>query len=99
MNIFAIERGDERAVQPLNDGVREEVALVLDFLDFVGLVPDGLVGGEHRLEEPRPALQLVGERLEVGVELFFAGNQAEGQSRSFRLPADAGRSDEKRAGL
>ena len=40
VDVFAIERGDEGAMQALDDLVGEEVALVLDFLDLVGLVPD-----------------------------------------------------------
>ena len=40
VDVFAVERRHERAVQPLDDLVGEEVALVLDFLDLVGLVPD-----------------------------------------------------------
>jgi hypothetical protein len=40
VNVFAVERRDERAIEPLDDAVREEVALVLDFLDLVGLAPD-----------------------------------------------------------
>jgi hypothetical protein len=34
VDVLAVERRDERAVQPLDDLVREEVALVLDFLDL-----------------------------------------------------------------
>ena len=40
VDVLAIERRDERAVEPLDDLVGQEVALVLDFLDLVGLVPD-----------------------------------------------------------
>jgi hypothetical protein len=50
---------------------------VLDFLDLVGLAPDRLVGREHRLEQTGPLLQLVGQRLEIVVELFFARDQVE----------------------
>ena len=53
VDVFAVERRDERAVQPLDDLVRQEVALVLDFLDLVGLVPDRALGREHLLEQPR----------------------------------------------
>ena len=72
VDVLAIERRDERPVQPLDDLVRQEVALVLDFLDLVGLVPDRMLRREHLLEQPRAALQLVGQRLEVGVELLFS---------------------------
>ena len=40
VDVLAVERRDEGAVQALDDLVGQEVALVLDFLDFVGLVPD-----------------------------------------------------------
>ena len=53
VDVLAIERGDEGAVQALDDLVGQEVALVLDFLDLVRLVPDRLVGREHRLEQSR----------------------------------------------
>ena len=43
VDVFAVDRRDERAVEALDDLVREEVALVLDFLDLVGLVPDRVV--------------------------------------------------------
>ena len=77
VDVLAIERRDERAVEALDDLVRQEVALVLDFLDLVGLVPDRALRREHLLEQPGAALQLVGERLEIGVELLFARNQSE----------------------
>ncbi len=52
---------------------------MLDFLDLVGLVPDRLVGRQHLLEQHGAALQLVGQRLEVAVELLFARNQTKRQ--------------------
>ena len=55
VDVLAIDRGDECPVQPLDDFVGEEVALVLDFLDLVGLVPDRMVGRPHLLEQPRAA--------------------------------------------
>ena len=61
--------------------VRQKVAFVLDFLDLVGLVPDRTVGLEHLLEQPRPMLELGGERLEIGVELLFARNQSKRHRR------------------
>ena len=60
VDVFAINRRDERAVEALDDLVGQEVALVLDFLDLVGLVPDRLVGREHLFEQARALLQLVG---------------------------------------
>ena len=57
----------------------QEIALVLDFLDLFGFVPGRLVGGEHLLEQRGAALELVGQRLEVSVELLFARNQTKCQ--------------------
>ena len=53
VDVFAIERRHERAVQALDEFVRQEVALVLDFLDLVGLVPERLIGREHGVEQDR----------------------------------------------
>jgi hypothetical protein len=61
--------------------VRQEVALVLDLLDLVGLVPDRVLGVEHLLEHPRAVLQLGSQRLEIGVELLFARNQSKRHRR------------------
>ena len=54
VDVFAIERRHERAVEALDDLVGQEVALVLDLLDLVRLVPDRLVRGEHRSSSPAP---------------------------------------------
>jgi len=51
--------------------VSQEIALVLDFLDLVRLVPRSGDLVRASIEEPRADFQLVGERLEVRVELFF----------------------------
>ena len=48
-------------LQPLDDLVRQEVALVLDLLDLVRLVPDGLVGREHLVEQVRADADLLGQ--------------------------------------
>ena len=67
--------------------MREEVAFVLDFLDLVGLVPHRPLRREHRLEQRGAFFQLVGERLEVLVELLLTRDQSEGHK-----PADCSRS-------
>ena len=77
VDVFAIERRDEGAVQALDDLVRDEVALVLDFLDLVGLVPDGPLGREHLFEEHRALLRLFGEGDEVVEKSLFARNESE----------------------
>ena len=55
VDVFAVERRDEGPVQALDDLVGQEVALVLDFLDLVGLVPDRMLRLEHLLEQPGAA--------------------------------------------
>ena len=81
-DVLAVERRDEGAVEALDDFVREEVALVLDLLDLVGLVPGGMFRRQHFLEQTGAAFQLVAKRLEIRVELFFAGKQSEGHQRA-----------------
>ena len=50
VDVLAVDRRDEGAVQALDDLVRQEVALVLDLLDLVGLVPDR---GDRARASPR----------------------------------------------
>ena len=80
MDVLAIEWRHEGPVQTLDDLVGEEVAFVLDLLDFVGLVPDRLVGGEHLLEQRRAAADLLGECDEIIKEPCFSWNQPERHS-------------------
>ena len=51
VDVFPIERRHERAVQALDNLVRQEVALVLDLLDLVRLVPERLFGREHLFQD------------------------------------------------
>ena len=81
MDVFAIERCHERAVEPLDDPVREEVAFVLDFLDFVGLPRTGS-GRHHFLEEARAALELIRKGLKVAVELLFPRDETQSKRQS-----------------
>ena len=54
VNVLPVDRRDEGAVEALDDLVGQEVALVLDFLDFVCLVPDGVFGRQHLFQQPAP---------------------------------------------
>ena len=81
VDVFAVERRDEGAVQPLDDVVGQEVALVLDFLDLVGLVPDRRIRRQHLLEQPGARLELVGKRLEIVVELLSRGISRNAKAR------------------
>ena len=63
-------------LKTLDDAVREEVALVLDLLDFFGLVPDRALGGDHVFEHLGAVIQLVGHREKIVVELLFPRNES-----------------------
>jgi uncharacterized protein Yka (UPF0111/DUF47 family) len=80
VDVLAVDRRDERPIEALDDLVGEEVALVLDFLDFVGLVPDGPIGSEHLLEQAGANAEFVGKGQKIAVELLLARNQAESHS-------------------
>src|SRR5438093_2812373 len=67
VDVLAVERRDERAVQALNDLVGQEVALVLDLLDFLRLVPDRTRRLEHVKQQPRSVPDLFGTRVDVVV--------------------------------
>src|SRR5439155_16618169 len=82
VDVFTIDRRDEGAVETLDDFVGEEVAFVLDFLDFVGFVPDRVFRGYHLLEEPGTPFELVCQRLKVLVEFLLSGNQSEWHRRA-----------------
>lgn len=89
VDVLAIERGDEGLMQPLDDFVGDEVALVLDFLDLVRLVPDRPVGRQHVPEHRRAEPDLFRHRHEVVEEPRLAGNQPERHSRlRLRILAD-----------
>jgi hypothetical protein len=77
VDIFAVERGDERAVEPIDDRPCPLVAAVLDVLD--GLSPGRVwrIARQHLLEHSGADADLLGQSDEVGVELFFFWNQAE----------------------
>ena len=53
MDVLAVDRRDEGLVEPLDDLVRQEVALVLDFLDLVRLVGDRRIGARTSLRAAR----------------------------------------------
>ena len=54
VDVLAVDRRDERAVQALDDLVRQEVAPVLEFLDLSAFAASGGFGGHHLLEGPGP---------------------------------------------
>ena len=83
-DVLPIERGDEGAVESLDDPVGHRVARVLDRLDLVGLVPQRLVRREHLLEQGRAAADLRAERDEVLEEPFFLRQESAKQSHHGR---------------
>ena len=80
VNVLAVGRGHEGAIEALDDGVCEGVAPMLDFLDFIGLVPHRMVGREHLLEQLGAGADLIGERLKIVEKPLFARNQAKTHS-------------------
>ena len=58
------------------------VALVLDFLDFIGLVPDWPVGRQHLGEQACAPPDLLRHRDEVVIEALFARNQSKRHTTS-----------------
>jgi hypothetical protein len=83
VNVLAIDRRHKRPVEPLDDGVRQAVALRLNLLDLQRDVPGRRVGGQHPLEQRGARHDPVGQGDEVGKELFFAGNQAEAHVQKY----------------
>ena len=81
-DVLTVERGHEGAVQPLDDLVGQRVALVLDFLDLVGLVPDRPLGRQHLLEQRRATPDLLRHRHEIVIEPLFARNQSKRHTTS-----------------
>src|SRR5262249_28400946 len=53
------------------------IALVLDLLDLVSLLPHRPLRREHRLHQRGALAEFVGKHLEVVVELLFAGDERE----------------------
>jgi hypothetical protein len=60
VNVFTIERGDEGAVEAIDDRARASIADVLDVLDLAGLGHVWRGGGQHLLERARAAANLFG---------------------------------------
>ena len=77
MDVFTVDRRDERLVQPLDQLVSQEVALVLDLFDLVRLLHQRRIGGEHLVEKLRADADLLRHRNEVVVELFFTRDKSE----------------------
>ena len=82
VDVLAIERRDERRLQPVADVVADLVAAMLGRADL-GRASLGLVvGPEHRLEEPGAAEDVRGVLDEQVEEPHVARDQAETQGRS-----------------
>jgi hypothetical protein len=58
VDVLAVERGDEGAVEPIDDAAGASVALVLDFLDGVHLRRIGGVAHQHLFQKPRALVDL-----------------------------------------
>jgi hypothetical protein len=80
VDVFAVERGDERFVEAGGDGVRQFVAGVLDSLDAlsVGVVIAAVARVGHHLDEDFRGIENVGGHLREEREiLILAGQKAE----------------------
>ena len=78
--VLAIERRDERAIEPVHHFVRDLVGLVLQSLDGLD-VGDAAFGGrvEQLAQMLRRDRAARGDLDEQGEELFFPGQQAHGR--------------------
>jgi len=77
VDVLAIERRDERAIQTVDDAARLAVADVLEVFDRLRLAHVWRIGGEHLLERARAQLDLLGETHEIIEELFLTGDETE----------------------
>src|SRR5205809_6488512 len=77
MDVFAIQRRDKRAIQPIDDRPGQAVTGVLRLLDEVGLGHVRRVGREDLLERSRALAGVFPELHEVLEELFVAWNETE----------------------
>ena len=84
VNVLAIERGDEGTVEALDNLVRQEITFVFDFLDFIGLVPDGLFRRQHLFQDRRAVTYFFRERHKIVVKPFFLRQKFE---RHYLSPA------------
>ena len=92
VDVLAVERRDEGAVQALDDLVGQVVALVLDLLDLVRLVPDRRSGASISSSSPAPCRICSAMRHEIVVEPLFARDQSERHSTSSMTGCDLSRS-------
>jgi len=76
VDVLAVNRRDEGAVQALDYGMCDAVALVLDLLDLLRRLPVGRVARQHAVEQPGRAHDLIGQGQKIGVELLFARDEA-----------------------
>ena len=79
VEILAIERRDERAMQALDGVVRERVAPMLGVPDAFDLAFIRWCGGQHLLQECGRRADFVGDLPEQIKELLIAGQQAESE--------------------
>ena len=88
VDVFAIQRRDERLVQPIEGVVRDLVALVFERLEFVGRSPAGHVACEHVDEDDRGLADLLRKLDEVVEEATIFRDQAESSHTSSPRRAD-----------
>ena len=72
MDVLAIERGEECAIQAVDDGAGVAVAAVLEVLDRGDLADIGLPVGQNLPQDMSARSNLVGQADEFSEELLFA---------------------------
>jgi hypothetical protein len=76
VNIFAVDRRDEAAVDPRADIVREHVRLVLDGLDGGDVMIEPVRFGEQAIQETGCLLESLRQLVEENEKTFVAWDEA-----------------------
>ena len=77
MDVLALERRDERAVQPLEDLVRDEVGLVFDVLQLARALVEPVERLHHLVQQLAALANQRGLFAEQHEEVFFTREQGE----------------------
>ena len=88
MDVLAVEGRDDRTIEPLQDGPRQQIALTLDLHELIDTLWDVGQFSEQLRKDPSAFVDVDG-RLRVQVEEpFVAGNQSKSHDDDVAGPAD-----------
>ena len=79
MDLLAVERRDERRLQPVADVMADLVTAVLGVADLAGATLQDVVRAQHGLEQARPAEHVRGVLDEHVVEALVARDEPQPQ--------------------